>query len=97
MLNRNGASDSRGRSTSETRAANGSENQRPRNLAHESKLVMQSNKNAENLATSAGSIATAEDDLEGHPVDPQSVVKKDDKSGGADYQNLTTDSNNSME
>ena len=94
VLARNNASASRGRSTAETRADG--EKERPRNLAHESKLVINSNRS--NTTTSNGTLATDVDDLEGHPVDPQDKKKKksDDKSG-PDYQNLTTDSNNSQE
>jgi len=39
-----------------------------------------------------GTLATeASDDLEGHPIGQPQDAR--DKSGGADYQNLTTDSN----
>jgi len=90
ILSRNNASASRGRSTPETRA-NGEEPKRGRNLA-ESKLVQNSNRSS-SQTTVTGTIATeASDDLEGHPIgQPQDA--RNDKSGGAEYQNLTTDSN----
>jgi len=90
ILSRNNASASRGRSTPETRA-NGEQPKRGRNLA-ESKLVQNSNRSS-SQTTVTGTVATeASDDLEGHPIgQPQDA--RNDKSGGADYQNLTTDSN----
>ena len=103
MLGRSGGSNSRGRSTPETRAAADPENKRPRNLAHESKLVMQSKGNNSSATTTVAGTATSslagnEDDLEGPPIEPQDNQRRrtDDKCGG-EYQNLTMESNNSTE
>jgi len=93
ILSRNNASESRGRSTPETRSAQDGD-KRTRNLAHESKLVMNSNRSS---TTAGATLATDVDDLEGHPVEPQDSEKKrkDDKGDGDEYHNLTQDSNNS--
>ena len=68
MLGRGNASNSRGRSTPETRATG--ENERPRNLA-ESKLVKESRSSSATETTIGNSVATQEDDLEGHPIESE--------------------------